>query len=45
MKAAVRVKKLDEFERILQMEDGTKIPIDEVVEITGALVQFFDDHE
>lgn len=31
------IRKLDEFQRIIIMEDGTRIPSDDVVEITGRI--------
>ncbi|MCC8136688.1 MAG: YolD-like family protein [Clostridiales bacterium] len=37
------VKKLDEFRRTLIMTDGTWIPVEEIVELGGALFRFIDD--
>lgn len=37
------VKKIEEYERAVVMEDGTRIPIEEIVEITGEIFQAVDD--
>ncbi|MCC8049322.1 MAG: YolD-like family protein [Clostridiales bacterium] len=37
------VKKLDEFHRTLIMTDGTRIPVQEIVELNGALFRSIDD--
>lgn len=31
------IKKLDEFQRVIVMKDGRKIPVDDVIEITSAI--------
>jgi hypothetical protein len=36
------VKKLDEYERSVVMMDGTKIPIDDIIEIDGELFNSID---
>lgn len=36
------VKKIDGYERTVVMEDGTRIPIDEIVDITGEMFQAVD---
>jgi len=36
-------KKIDKYERTVVMQDGTKIPIEEIVDITGEIVQIMDD--
>ncbi len=33
--ATDRVKKIDEYENIVLLQDGTKIPIDDIAEIVG----------
>jgi len=35
------VKKIDEYERVLLMVDGTKIPIEAIIEIEGELFQAY----
>jgi len=37
------VKKIEEYERAVVMEDGTRIPIEEIIEITGEIFQGVDD--
>jgi hypothetical protein len=37
------VKKIDEYERVVVMQDGTRIPIGEIVDITGEMFQAVDD--
>ena len=37
------VKKIDGYESTVVMQDGTKIPIEEIVDITGELFQTMDD--
>jgi phosphatidylglycerophosphatase A len=37
------VKKIDGYERALVMQDQTRIPIDEIVDITGEMFQAMDD--
>jgi len=37
------VKKIDEYERAVIMRDGTRIPVDEIVDITGKMFQTADD--
>ncbi|MCD7764909.1 MAG: YolD-like family protein [Lachnospiraceae bacterium] len=37
------VKKLNEFHRTLVMTDGTRISVEEIVELGGAMFQFIDD--
>ena len=32
-----KLKKIDEFERLMQLADGTKIPLDDVAEIESEL--------
>lgn len=36
------VKKIDEYERVVVMVDGAKIPIEEIIEITGELFNDVD---
>jgi hypothetical protein len=35
--AAGRIRKIDEFERMIVMRDGTKIPMDDVLDMTGSI--------
>ena len=37
------VKKIDEYERIVVMQDGTRIPIEEIVDITGEIFPTVDN--
>ncbi|MFA9377862.1 MAG: hypothetical protein ACERKZ_14070 [Lachnotalea sp.] len=37
------VKKIDGYEHVVVMQDGTRIPIEEIVDITGELFQAVDD--
>lgn len=37
------VKKIDRYEREVVMQDGTRIPIQEIVDITGEIFQTVDD--
>jgi len=37
------VKKIDGYERAVIMQDGTRIPIDEIVDITGEMFRTVDD--
>ncbi|MCD8051819.1 MAG: hypothetical protein LUE89_09095 [Clostridiales bacterium] len=37
------VKKIDEFQRLVVLTDGTAIPIDEIIEISGAMFRSLDD--
>lgn len=37
------IKKIDEFQRIIVLTDGTDIPIDEITEINGAMFRSLDD--
>ena len=37
------VKKIEGYERTVVMQDGTRIPIDEIVDITGKIFQVADD--
>lgn len=37
------VKKIDGYERAVVMQDGTRIPIEEIVDITGEIFQSVDD--
>lgn len=37
------VKKIDTYERLIVMMDGSKIPIDEIMELNSELVKFLDD--
>lgn len=37
------VKKLDEFQRLIILMDGTKIPINEIINISGAIFQSTGD--
>ncbi|PKM93218.1 MAG: hypothetical protein CVU84_16895 [Firmicutes bacterium HGW-Firmicutes-1] len=37
------VKKMEGYERTVVMQDGTRIPIDEIVDITGEMFQSVDD--
>jgi len=37
------VKKIDGYERAVVMQDGKRIPIDEIVDITGEMFQTVDD--
>lgn len=37
------MKKIDEYERIVVMQDGTRIPIAEIIGITGEIFQSIDD--
>lgn len=37
------VKKIDGYERAVVMQDGTRIPIEEIVDITGEMFQAVDD--
>ena len=32
-----RVRKVDEYERLMTLQDGTKIPMDDILDMTGAL--------
>jgi hypothetical protein len=38
------VKKIDGYERVVVMKDGTRIPIDEIVDITGDMFQAVVDN-
>jgi len=37
------VKKIEAYERVVVMQDGTRIPIEEIVDITGEMFQTVDD--
>ena len=37
-----RVKKVDEFERLLILSDGTKIPLDEIQDLSGELFRVLE---
>ncbi|MFA9466200.1 MAG: hypothetical protein ACERKN_18190 [Velocimicrobium sp.] len=37
------VKKIDKYERVVIMQDGTRIAIEEIVDITGEMFQAMDD--
>ena len=37
------IKKIDEFQRVIMLTDGTGIPIDEISEINGAMFRSLDD--
>ncbi|MCD8021153.1 MAG: YolD-like family protein [Clostridiales bacterium] len=37
------IKKIDKFQRIIVLTDGTDIPIDEIAEINGAMFRSLDD--
>lgn len=37
------VKKIDEYQRLVVLTDGTDIPIDEIIEISGAMFRSLDD--
>lgn len=37
------VKKIDRYEHAVVMQDGTRIPIDEIADITGEMFQVVDD--
>ncbi|MDF2941790.1 MAG: uncharacterized protein K0S01_648 [Herbinix sp.] len=37
------VKKIEGYERVVVMQDGTRIPIEEIVDITGEMFQAVDD--
>ncbi len=37
------VKKLDEFQRLIVMMDGTKIPIEEIIDVGGAMFRSIED--
>ena len=32
-----RVRTVDEYERLMTLQDGTKIPMDDILDMTGAL--------
>lgn len=36
-------KKIDEYQRLVVLTDGTDIPIDEIIEISGAMFRSLDD--
>lgn len=38
------VKKIDGYERAVVMQDGTRIPIEEIVDMTGEIFQSVDDY-
>ena len=38
------VKKVDDFERLITMQDGTKIPMDDVLSIEGELFSVLEQH-
>jgi hypothetical protein len=38
------VKKIDNYEKTIIMEDGTRIDIEEIISITGEAVQSIDDY-
>jgi hypothetical protein len=38
------VKKIDEYERAVVMQDGTRIPIEEILDITGEMFHTVDDY-
>lgn len=40
--ATDRIRKADELQHVLVMEDGTKIPIPEIVSIDGAIFNYID---
>lgn len=37
------VKKIDDFQRLVVLTDGTDIPIDEIIKISGAMFRSLDD--
>ncbi len=37
------VKKIDEFQRVIVLTDGTGIPINEITELNGAMFRSLDD--
>lgn len=37
------VKRIDDFQRLVTLTDGTDIPIDEIIEISGAMFRSLDD--
>ena len=37
------VKKIDEFQRLVVLTDGAAVPIDEIIEINGAMFHSLDD--
>ncbi len=37
------VKKLDEFQKLIIMMDGTRIPIEEIIDVGGAMFQSIED--
>jgi hypothetical protein len=37
------VKKIEGYERVVVMQDGTRVPIEEIVDITGEMFQAVDD--
>lgn len=37
------VKKIDRYERVIAMQDGTRIPIEEIIRISGELFRTMDD--
>jgi hypothetical protein len=37
------VKKIEGYERVVIMQDGTRIPIEEIVDSTGEMFQGVDD--
>lgn len=41
--ASGTVKKIDEFQRLVVLTDGTDIPIDEIIEIGGTMFRSLDD--
>ena len=38
------VRKIDKYEKTVIMQDGTRIPIEEIVDITGEIFQSVDDY-
>ncbi|MCD7946515.1 MAG: YolD-like family protein [Clostridiales bacterium] len=37
------VKKIDEYQRLVVLRDGTNVPMDEITEISGAMFRALDD--
>jgi S-ribosylhomocysteine lyase LuxS involved in autoinducer biosynthesis len=38
-----RVKKIEGYERVVLMQDGTRIPVEDIIDITGDMFQAVDD--
>lgn len=39
------VRKIDKYERVVVMQDGTRIPVEEIADITGEMFQTLDSFE